>query len=847
MASKNLQLSVVMRAVNHLTGPLRTAMRGIQDVDRAAKQSEGLRALSRQLNSVGEGMQKLGGLTLGGGVGAAAALGLTSVPREAAAAEHSLRQIGNVAGLTNRQLSEANRSLLRLSVETNQYQTALIGGLDVLTSKGLAYSAAMAALPAIGKTATAQVADVEALSRSGFAFIQNLKVLPEELAAAFNVAATAGQEGAFELKHMAQHLDSLAAKAAPLGIRGLTGVGQIGSSLQVALLGAGDPAKAANNFENFLSKITAPETVKHFAKFGVDLQSEFKRASTSADPLLHMLRLIQRTTKGDQFKMGELFGDMQVLDFLRPMLANMERYVEIRDKAAAGGASGALINDNFARMMGTTQEQGKLLLINMRAIAGTEVDGPLARFNALLKRVNGDPVLQSWIFKATLGMVGLGAATLVAGTALKVLSPLVRGAGLAWQGAGGFAAGLAGAGAGEEASRRRRIVMGAGQRIGSLPSRFGTANAALRTGISRAGYAAWWQGAMLRRQGVRGVARAGVARAGGSRMAGALRSLTTLRLPVGTWAGAGSRLVGIFRLITVSARGLSLTLLANPLGLAIAGVAVGAILLYKHWRPVSSFFKGVWRGIKEGVGPIMPEIRELGRAVAPLVGWVKPLVGWFGRLVSPVQSTGAAADRMGVKFGKVIGWLLKWTVLLPVRFATLGANMISSLAQGITSKWGELKGSVTGMLTRVMRFFPQSPAKEGPLSNLHRLKWGETIAMGINAAPMVSAMRSATLATLAAATLTGAGSRPPLLTPLRPVASLGEVASAGAAAGGSAGSSLPPVQIVQTFHIGAGASADVVEGVRTAAREGADEGFRRAVLQIIKEQTSNNLRKSFRE
>jgi hypothetical protein len=51
----------------------------------------------------------------------------------------------------------------------------------------------------------------------------------------------------------------------------------------------------------------------------------------------------------------------------------------------------------------------------------------------------------------------------------------------------------------------------------------------------------------------------------------------------------------------------------------------------------------------------------------------------------------------------------------------------------------------------VRNHLPSSPAKVGPLSDIHRLKFGETIASSIRAEPMVRAMRNAAAAAMAVA------------------------------------------------------------------------------------------------
>jgi thiamine pyrophosphokinase len=54
--------------------------------------------------------------------------------------------------------------------------------------------------------------------------------------------------------------------------------------------GAGDADSAANNIQNLLSKIQSPETVKKFAKFGIDLPKALKKAAREGKPRLRQLQ-----------------------------------------------------------------------------------------------------------------------------------------------------------------------------------------------------------------------------------------------------------------------------------------------------------------------------------------------------------------------------------------------------------------------------------------------------------------------------------------------------------------------------------------------------------------------------
>ncbi|ODN41545.1 phage tail tape measure protein [Piscirickettsia litoralis] len=70
---------------------------------------------------------------------------------------------------------------------------------------------------------------------------------------------------------------------------------------------------------------------------------------------------------------------------------------------------------------------------------------------------------------------------------------------------------------------------------------------------------------------------------------------------VSVWT-AGIKVFGIMSkvipVVTTALRFLTMALIANPIGLAIAGIATAATLIYAYWEPIKGFFSGLWDGIK---------------------------------------------------------------------------------------------------------------------------------------------------------------------------------------------------------------------------------------------------------
>lgn len=408
MLGKNMLVSLVFQVRNKGMGGFRTINNEFKKLDETVKATsrrfEHLTNMGRRLTMAGAGMTVAGG-------GLAYSLGLTDAVSQSLQAEHNLRALGNTGELTARQILEIDKSLQQTSRDTNQFVKELLPGLQTLVASGLRPDFAARFMPTIGKTATASggEATVTDLAKTAFAMYNNLKVLEGELPWVMNIITQAAKEGNFELADMARNFSSITAQAGALKLKGPGAVAQIGAALQVAKIGAGNADEAANNFQNFLAKITAKETVANFKKFGVDVKAELDAAlAAGADPIEHFMRVIMSVTGGSIFKLNEIFGDLQVRAFLIPMMDNFAEYLRIRDKTFQ---TRGVVDKDFQNMMTTTQNQLKALRINMALLAMPTLNAFFSRLNGLLTDLNGNSLALKLALGGVVGLL-VGGATL---------------------------------------------------------------------------------------------------------------------------------------------------------------------------------------------------------------------------------------------------------------------------------------------------------------------------------------------------------------------------------------------------------------------------------------------------
>ena len=81
---------------------------------------------------------------------------------------------------------------------------------------------------------------------------------------------------------------------------------------------------------------------------------------------------------------------------------------------------------------------------------------------------------------------------------------------------------------------------------------------------------------------------------------GAAWGMTFVSGGAGILATSGIFLIGVLSKVTTGIRLMSIALMANPIGLIIGGIALGAGLLITYWEPVSDFFLNLFATVSEG-------------------------------------------------------------------------------------------------------------------------------------------------------------------------------------------------------------------------------------------------------
>ncbi|HDY1070009.1 TPA: phage tail tape measure protein, partial [Escherichia coli] len=616
-------------------------------------------------------------------------------------------------------------------------------------------------MPDIARAATATRTSAQDWAKVAAVWQNSLKGAARDFGAVQNIMAYAGDQGSFEIPDQVKWMQSLAPMMAGIA-SGKEAVAEIGACLQIAKIGAGSTDEAANNFKNFLTKIFARDTQKQFADLGIDLQgsiASYKAAGIS--PIEGMLSVIERylnakspealagfksamkiknDTARDEalqalaknFGLGDMFADMQVMAFIRPMLANMDRYREIR-AGALRAADNDLLASAYDQRLKSPLEATKTLMVSSRDLAITLGDQLAPSFISLtqdlLPLIQGTkhwvathPQFVSGAFKLISALLAIKIATVGLKLGLNLLiSPFVN----VWKTAVLLRTNW----------HRLTTALGEGGKLRWLV-----------TGFSRL-------------------------TSGGLKLSKVL---------------AGSLVRG-FMSAARAVLWIGRALMMNPIGLVITAVAAAAYLIYRNWGAVSGWFKQRWADIQEafnggiaGTGKLLINWSPAGllyKAFAAALkyfgvtlpakftdfgghlidGLINGIKNKWGSLKSSVTGMGDSisswfkqcwADIQEAFNGGIAGTgklLINWSpagllykafaaalkylgVDLPAKFTDFGGHLVDGLINGIKNKWESLKSSVTGMGDSISGWFSEKLGIHSPSRVF--MGFGDNIAQG---------------------------------------------------------------------------------------------------------------------
>jgi TP901 family phage tail tape measure protein len=406
MASMNV--AVVLRLVDRLSGRSRAPVRSLNDIAKAARTvgqagSRMERPFTAALDRMGRALHRFqvrmqhfmsrGGLDaalqanagqLGQLRGQLVSTGLFAAPavlpfKRLADTELALTRIGQIAewkpGLFASNLTALDADLRRIADSTYQSTNKLAGGLNFLVASGLSEADAKGGIFTIGKVATATGAEIEDLSAAAFALGQNLKIDPSGWMRAFNIMHQGGKMGGFELKDMARWFPELTTDMAYFGMQGEQAVTDLVASLEIVKRGSASADTAANNLANVFQKVFIKETEQNFKKYAkIDFRNVMHKAITEGkNPILEVLRLVDAYVdkhKDNSLVIGDLFADRQAMAGIKALLKHAEALGDMRADLSKA-ANDDVVQRDFETTITTLTFQFKRWMIALDKLSNT--------------------------------------------------------------------------------------------------------------------------------------------------------------------------------------------------------------------------------------------------------------------------------------------------------------------------------------------------------------------------------------------------------------------------------------------------------------------------------------------
>lgn len=219
--------------------------------------------------------------------------------------------------------------------------------------------------------------------------------------------------------------------------------------------------------------------------------------------------------------------------------------------------------------------------------------------------------------------------------------------------------------------------------------------------------------------------------------------------------------------LTTVFRVLNFVMIMSPFIIIAAAIVTAAVLVVKYWKPIKNFFAGIWSGISRGVskawdwitGKITGVVNAVMRVWNDITGFFSGLWSGITGIASNVWNSVANAIVAPIKWIKqkwqdLTDWITKAWGKIKGFFSGLWSGIKSvardivtapvRAAESIVSRNSKVAASMEKTAQVIDDYLPHSPAKRGPLKNLHKVKIVETIAAAINAKPLHAAMNRMT-------------------------------------------------------------------------------------------------------
>lgn len=252
--------------------------------------SSRMQAVTRQAARLGQGLGTgiNGAVDAGAGIMAAGAVGRTALAapmareqqylQDATVAFNERTEAGIKAGVA--ELRALDQQIVARGGGTLDSARAMRGAF---LAGGMSFEDTQALAPLTQRAATAAGAEGADFANTLLSGTKSGQFTKADAEKVFGMMLTAGAEGSFETRDMAQYLPSIFNATGDM--RGLRGTAQHLTGLEIVRDAAGDSAEAANRYKNLLSFRNSKEAYSNLSKKGINLAHVYRDAAKRGEDM----------------------------------------------------------------------------------------------------------------------------------------------------------------------------------------------------------------------------------------------------------------------------------------------------------------------------------------------------------------------------------------------------------------------------------------------------------------------------------------------------------------------------------------------------------------------------------
>lgn len=252
--------------------------------------SSRMQAVTRQAARLGQGLGTgiNGAVDAGAGIMAAGAMGRAALAapmareqqylQDATVAFNERTEAGIKAGVT--ELRALDQQIVARGGGTLDSARAMRGAF---LAGGMSFEDTQALAPLTQRAATAAGAEGADFANTLLSGTKSGQFTKADAEKVFGMMLTAGAEGSFETRDMAQYLPSIFNATGDM--RGLRGTAQHLTGLEIVRDAAGDSVEAANRYKNLLSFRNSKEAYSNLSKKGINLAHVYRDAAKRGEDM----------------------------------------------------------------------------------------------------------------------------------------------------------------------------------------------------------------------------------------------------------------------------------------------------------------------------------------------------------------------------------------------------------------------------------------------------------------------------------------------------------------------------------------------------------------------------------